>query len=87
MRMSAAALLVLLADPAAAQQAYPSKPVHIIVPYPPGGTNNAVARLIAQKLAEGWGQQVLIDNRPGGNTIIGSEALLEADMLLAGQDY
>jgi tripartite-type tricarboxylate transporter receptor subunit TctC len=59
-------------------QAYPSKPIRVISPYPAGGTTDILARIVGQKLTEAWGQQVLIDNRPGGNTIIGSEAMVRA---------
>jgi tripartite-type tricarboxylate transporter receptor subunit TctC len=59
---------------AVAQQAYPNKPIRIIVPFPPGGSVDPLARLIGQKLTESWGQQVIVDNRPGGNSIIGTEA-------------
>src|SRR5665647_1203371 len=71
---------VLMAFPgsAAAQQVYPSKPIRFIVPFPPGGSTDPVARLIGQKLTESWGQQVIADNRPGGNTIIGTEALAKS---------
>jgi tripartite-type tricarboxylate transporter receptor subunit TctC len=71
-------VLVAAGGPAAAQQAYPSKPIRLIVPYPPGGTTSTFARLIGQKLTESWGQNVIVDNRPGGNTIIGTEALVRA---------
>lgn len=54
------------------------KPVSLIVPYPPGGTNNLLARQVGLKLGEVWGQQVLVDNRPGGNTVIGTELLARA---------
>jgi tripartite-type tricarboxylate transporter receptor subunit TctC len=67
-----------VALPAVAQVAYPVRPIHIIVPYPPGGTIDPLARLIGEKMTQAWGQPVVIDNRPGGNTIIGSEALLRA---------
>lgn len=59
--------------PAAAQDAYPSKPIKIIVPFPPGGGTDMVARIIGQKLAESWKVPVLVDNRPGGNSMIGAE--------------
>jgi tripartite-type tricarboxylate transporter receptor subunit TctC len=52
---------------------YPSKPIRFIVPFPPGGNTDVVARSIGPKLTERWGQQVLIDNRGGANTIIGAE--------------
>jgi tripartite-type tricarboxylate transporter receptor subunit TctC len=65
--------LLLAATGAAAQPSYPSKPIRFITPYPPGGGTSVVARIIGQKLTESWGQQVLVDNRGGGNTIIGTE--------------
>jgi len=63
---------------AAAQQPYPNKPIRIITPYAPGGSTSVMARLIGQKLTEDWGQQVLVDNRPGGNGFIGGEALVRS---------
>jgi tripartite-type tricarboxylate transporter receptor subunit TctC len=63
---------------ALAQSAYPSKPIRIISPYPAGGTTDILARLIGPKLTERWGQPVIVDNRPGGNTVIGSEALVRS---------
>src|SRR5690606_16293345 len=54
------------------------KPIRIISPYPAGGTTDILARLVAPKLVEAWGQQVIVDNRPGGNTVIGTQALLAA---------
>lgn len=74
----AVASLLLLPGTVAAQQDYPSKPIRLIVPFAPGGGTNIVARLIGQKLGESLGQQVNVDNRPGGNTIIGSEALVKS---------
>jgi len=69
---------VLMAGAAAAQQAYPSKPIRFIVPYGPGASTDNVTRIYGQKLLEAWGQAVVVDNRPGGNTVIGSEALAKA---------
>jgi tripartite-type tricarboxylate transporter receptor subunit TctC len=63
---------------AAAQQAYPSRPVRFIVPFPPGGSTDPMARMAAQRLADKWGQPVIVENRPGGNTIIGTEAVAKA---------
>ncbi len=57
---------------------YPNKPIRFIVPYAPGGSTSYVARLVAAKLTESWGQQVLVDNKPGANTVIGSEALAKS---------
>lgn len=59
-------------------QSYPAKPIRFIVPYAPGGSTSAVARLVAQHLTEALGQPVLVDNRPGGNTVIGTEALAKS---------
>ncbi len=70
-----AGALMPMAGSATAQQAYPSKPIRMIVPYPPGGGSDLMGRLVGQKLSESWSQPVLIDNRGGGNTIIGTEAL------------
>ncbi len=77
-RRVAAGVLLGLAAAAAAQQVYPTKPIRIITPYPPGGTTDILARLVGPKLTESWGQQVIVDNRPGGNTIIGSEVMVKA---------
>lgn len=57
---------------------YPNKPIRFIVPYSSGGSTSHVARIVAAKLAESWGQQVLVDNKPGANTVIGSEALVRS---------
>jgi tripartite-type tricarboxylate transporter receptor subunit TctC len=59
-------------------QTYPSKPVRMIVPFPPGGGTDYTARLIGQKLSELWGQGVVIENRPGASTIIGSELVVKS---------
>ena len=57
---------------------FPSKPIRLILPYAPGGSTSVTGRLLGHKLTESWGQQVIVDNRPGGNTIIGSEALVRS---------
>lgn len=62
----------------AAAAAYPIKPLRFVVPYPPGGTTDIVARGIAQKLGDSFGQQVVIDNRGGASTIIGAEAVAKS---------
>jgi len=59
-------------------QAYPSRPVHLIVPVAPAGASDIVARLIGQWLSERIGQQFVIDNRPGGGSNIGTEAVVRA---------
>lgn len=63
---------------AAAELAYPTKPVRYILPYPPGGSTDPMARYICSKLSELWNQSVIVDNRPGGNTVIGTEALVRS---------
>ena len=78
MRMVTVGVLMAVAGAAIAQQGYPNKPIRLIVPFPPGGTNNLLARLVGQKLAESWGQPVIVDNRPGANTNIGAEALAKS---------
>jgi tripartite-type tricarboxylate transporter receptor subunit TctC len=73
-RYALCVLLAALAGGAAGQAQYPAKPVRVIVPYPPGGGNDTLARLFGQKLTEAWGQQFVIENRPGAGTIIGTAA-------------
>jgi tripartite-type tricarboxylate transporter receptor subunit TctC len=57
---------------------YPSKPIRMIVPWSPGGTSDTTARILAQKMTEAWGQQVVIDTRPGASGIIGTELAMRA---------
>lgn len=71
LRLTLAALM--LASAGAFAQAYPGKPVRLVVPFPPSGGNDVFARLLAQKLAEAWKQQVLVENRPGGGGNVGTE--------------
>jgi tripartite-type tricarboxylate transporter receptor subunit TctC len=59
-------------------QAYPNKPVRVIIPFPPGGTLDAVGRMLAQKLSEQTGQAFVVENRPGGNGMIGADAVAKA---------
>jgi tripartite-type tricarboxylate transporter receptor subunit TctC len=75
MRIALAGAWVLFACNAAAQGAanYPSKPIRYIVGYTPGGTADMLARAVGQKLTEAWGQQVIVENRPGAGTNIGTE--------------
>jgi tripartite-type tricarboxylate transporter receptor subunit TctC len=78
MRRITAALLLCLAASAGAQQPYPVKPIRIVSPYAPGGTTDVLARLVGSKVGEGWGQPVIVDPRPGGNTVIGSEIVVKS---------
>lgn len=63
---------------AAAPQGYPTKPIRMVCPFPPGGTTDLVARLVAQRLSEAWGEQVIVDNRAGAGGIIGTETVAKA---------
>jgi tripartite-type tricarboxylate transporter receptor subunit TctC len=69
----------LVAAPAIAQDAYPSRAIHIIVPFPAGGPSDVMARLIGDKMSADFGQPVVIENRPGANTVIGAEAAAKAN--------
>jgi tripartite-type tricarboxylate transporter receptor subunit TctC len=57
---------------------FPNRPIRLIVPFPPGGSVDPLARVIGQRMTETFGQQVVVDNRPGGNTVIGTEATAKA---------
>ena len=59
-------------------QSYPGKTVRLIVPFAAGGSTDVIARILAPKLTEAWGQQVIVDNRPGGNTTIATELVARA---------
>ena len=65
---------VALVTPPAMAQSWPTRPVRVIVPYPPGGGNDNLARIFAQKLGERLGQPFVVENKPGAGTLIGSEA-------------
>ena len=71
-------LAAAIGSAGAAEPVFPVKPVRIISPYPPGGGNDTLARTIAPKLTENLRQQVIVDNRPGANTIVGSEVLVRS---------
>ena len=72
-RLLALSLLLGAAHSALAQAPYPAKPIRFIIGFPPGGTNDIVARIVAPKLSENLGQQVVVENRGGANTAIASE--------------
>ncbi len=63
---------------AVSAQAFPDKPIRFILPYPPGGATDIIARIFTTKLAEAWGQQVIIDHRGGGASIVGTELAAKA---------
>ena len=59
--------------------AWPTRPVHIVVPFAPGGPTDVIARIVGEQLSKGWGQQVLIENRPGGGTNIANEMVVHSE--------
>jgi tripartite-type tricarboxylate transporter receptor subunit TctC len=71
-------VLVALSVAISAQPAYPSRPVRIVVPFAAGGSTGALAQLLAARLAKAWDQQVIVDPRGGGNTVIGTELVAKA---------
>ena len=77
-----AAALLLIAAPASAQDTdtknYPSHTIRMIVPFPPGGPADTIARIVGAKMSEHWGQPVVIENRAGGNTAIGAELVAKS---------
>ncbi|HEY7760671.1 MAG TPA: tripartite tricarboxylate transporter substrate binding protein [Burkholderiales bacterium] len=77
-RICAVALAAVCAPGAAAAADFPSKPLRIIVPFPPGGFNDQLARTLGQRLAERWRQPVVVDNRAGGSTLVGTDLAAKA---------
>ena len=76
-KLAVGAITMAVASMASAQ-AYPSKPVKVVIPFPPGGTLDTVGRQLAQKLSEQMGQPFIIENRPGGNGVIGGDVVAKA---------
>ena len=88
LKLAAVAATALIAAPALAlaqsarpdsAAAYPSRAIRLIVPVPPGGSSDGMARILGQKLTEAWGQQVIVDNRAGGSEIIGTDLVAKAN--------
>jgi tripartite-type tricarboxylate transporter receptor subunit TctC len=88
------ALVLIAIAPARAQELaardYPSRPIHIVVPFPAGGPTDILSRIIGQEMSAAWGQAVVIENRPGADTAIGAQAVAKSDpdgyTLLAAMD-
>ena len=83
MPLTAALVLCLVAGEGLAQQSYPTKPIRLIVPFPPGGQTDVVARALSLRLGEAFGQTVVVDNRPGAAGSIGAEIAVKS----AGDGY
>jgi tripartite-type tricarboxylate transporter receptor subunit TctC len=77
-RLARAGLALLLLTGLAHAQGYPTKPIRIVVPYPPGGFNDTLARIVGSRLTAAWGQPVVVDNKPGAGTIIGTSFVAKA---------
>jgi tripartite-type tricarboxylate transporter receptor subunit TctC len=77
-RLACTAALIALSAAAATAQGYPARQITLVVPFAPGGPADFLGRIIGQKLSEDLGQQVVVDNRPGANTIIGAQAVAKA---------
>src|SRR6059036_94814 len=76
-----AVVSALMMGTAAAQErpdAFPTRSIKIVVPFPAGGPSDVLARMIGQKMSEDWGQPVVVENRPGANTVIGAQAAAKA---------
>src|SRR5260370_39338790 len=77
--LRAVLMTLLLESPAHAQTSYPQKPVRMIVPFPAGGSNDTLCRIVGEKLSSAWNQPVLVDNRPGAGGNVGAEIAHRAD--------
>ena len=77
-RLAVPAVGLLCLGASVASAAYPDKPIHIVVPYTPGGTVDLLARAMAPLLTEGWGQQIVVENRPGAGGSVGAEYVAQA---------
>jgi tripartite-type tricarboxylate transporter receptor subunit TctC len=76
--LAAAALMAATLPLGAQAQAWPDKPVRMVIPFPPGGTLDKVGRMLAERLGQQFGQSFIVDNKPGGNGVIGGDAVAKA---------
>jgi tripartite-type tricarboxylate transporter receptor subunit TctC len=77
--LSAVVMTTFVPSPAAlAAEPYPVKPIRMIIPFSPGGTSDTLARILGQKMTESWGQQIVVDSRPGASGIIGTEIAMRS---------
>lgn len=74
----AVGLVAALPHPTLAQSIFPNRPIRIIIPYPPGGSTDIIGRRVGQRMSEAFGQPVVVENRAGGNTSIGADAVAKA---------
>src|SRR6516164_378076 len=77
-RLACAAAFLMVFVPLAPAQPYPTRQITLVVPFAPGGPADFLGRLVGQKMSEDLGQQIVVDNRPGANTIIGAQAVAKA---------
>src|SRR5258708_14339707 len=77
-RLTGAAACLMLFVSIAAAQTYPTRQITLVVPFAPGGPPDFLGRLIGQKMSEDLGQQIVVDNRPGANTLIAAQAVAKA---------
>jgi tripartite-type tricarboxylate transporter receptor subunit TctC len=77
--IAAAGLMLAAASPVTWAQDYPSRPIHIVVPLPPGGSNDVLARILGQKMSEAFGQPVIVDNKPGAAGNIATDFMAKAE--------
>ena len=78
-RIIGAGALALTTAAMAAAADYPARPVRLVVPLPPGGATDVLARIIGQKMTEDWGQQIVVDNRPGASGLLGAAIVAHAN--------
>src|SRR4051812_21499366 len=71
--------VVAFAASAAAPDNFPSRPIRLVVPVPPGGSSDFVARILGQKISDSWAQQVIVDNRSGAAEIIGTDIVAKSN--------